>query len=955
GNGNFVSYVVNAEGGAGWSVADGVLHLDITNGQWLRTWNNINGLEAYKYMVVRMKGTNSWGESLTGNSISFKFGSAGSQTTVLSATAEQLTEDYSYAYIEIPNPSTFYSAVTAENYRYSLWIGTQRGAQFSVDIDEIFFTNDEPGSSTEPEEPGEPVEEDKLLYIDFNSGLGDSYDTRTPTGNTGNEAYAVSAEGGAVWSVDNGALNLKVTNGQWLRTWNTITGLDDYRYMVLRMKGSYDWGGNELTGNALSFKFGSAGSQTAVLSMSADKLTEDYSDVVIDIPDNFFTAAADNGYRYSIWIGTERGASFDVYIDEIYFTNTAASEETPDDESFIDVPINKSNVKFLGRTGGSDASNRLVLEWLNSGFSFNFTGSAFEFNVAGTQQDSRLQPYVAYSVDGGELNYIKVVSSSSQNIRVSGLSEGNHSVKIIRTNEPIGNPIYVSDLKISSALQTASVGAPDTASDMKILFIGDSLTTAYGNTGSGNHPYTTDEQDGTKGYAYLTAEHFGADAQYVAREGRGLVNNNYDGYTDYANDMFGVESYVLGTDYDFGSWTPGLVVINLGSNDEQGKPNKTTQTEMHNAVKAFLSRVRGLYPNADIIWAYDTLATSDGGNVKSGIVSAIQEFNDAKVRFCSLSTITGLGTYGHPNVDEHRTLANDLIYYIENPSETTLPGTSEVVYSEFTEQLVLGSSVSNGAGGSIELFGLQDGASQDVKNGALDLSLSGPDAYIRFRSSVILSDGTNSKYKYMGIRIKGGAVRSDGTAVTGNMINVIFASWGNEGNPVVITGNRVSGSEYTDIILALSDANFANSHPDYLSGLILRNAGNFNTSVQIDRIYFTNEKPEDSGTDDPETPVTPTPAQGNADHVYSEFTTPLVEGTAVDNGADGTITLFAIDGGTQTVSGGSLNLKLNGEGSYIRFTSSLALSDGTNSKYKYMVIRMKGGAARADGSAVTGN
>ena len=95
-------------------------------------------------MVVRMKGTNSWGESLTGNSISFKFGSAGSQTTVLFATAEQLTEDYSYVFIEIPNPSTFYSAVTATDYRYSVWIGTQRGAQFSVDIDEIFFTNDEP-------------------------------------------------------------------------------------------------------------------------------------------------------------------------------------------------------------------------------------------------------------------------------------------------------------------------------------------------------------------------------------------------------------------------------------------------------------------------------------------------------------------------------------------------------------------------------------------------------------------------------------------------------------------------------------------------------------------------------------------------------------------------------------------------------------------------------------------
>ncbi|MBO7519404.1 MAG: hypothetical protein J6T73_01380, partial [Clostridia bacterium] len=181
----------NAEFSGRWVKGDSVLHLDITNGQWLRTHNTVTGLEAYKYMVVRMKGTNSWGAGLSGEAIDFKFGSAGSQTAVLSAQADQLTEDYSNVFFTIP--SGYFSAAADNGYRYSVWIGTHRGAQFSVDISEIFFTNNEPGDAAIS----------KFMYNDFEAGLGISVGSATLVGYGSNKSYVVSAEGGAVWSIDN--------------------------------------------------------------------------------------------------------------------------------------------------------------------------------------------------------------------------------------------------------------------------------------------------------------------------------------------------------------------------------------------------------------------------------------------------------------------------------------------------------------------------------------------------------------------------------------------------------------------------------------------------------------------------------------------------------------------------------------------------------------------------------
>ena len=157
-------------------------------------------------------------------------------------------------------------------------------------------------------------ENQKYFYNDFESGLSAE---PLPTGNGDNTAYVLYADG-ADCACENGELHIELTNGNYLCMQNSMTGMEDYRQLVVRIKGTNSLGDN-LTGNSLCFWFGSYSTPGEKLYLHAVQLTPEYSDVVIKIPDGYFDNISDE-YKASLFITTERGAVFDVYIEEIYFS-----------------------------------------------------------------------------------------------------------------------------------------------------------------------------------------------------------------------------------------------------------------------------------------------------------------------------------------------------------------------------------------------------------------------------------------------------------------------------------------------------------------------------------------------------------------------------------------------------------------------------------------------------------
>ena len=131
--------------------------------------------------------------------------------------------------------------------------------------------------------------------------------------------------------------------------------------------------------------------------------------------------------------------------------------------------------------------------------------------------------------------------------------------------------------------------------------------------------------------------------------------------------------------YDFESWQPDVVVINLGTNDdgafnspewsneETGEKHKQHRNEdgtyaeadiqqFERAVTNFLFKLRKYNPNAQLLWVYGML----GVPIKEAILKALEAYKkqsgDKKAMFLELPDTTDetIGARQHPGVLSHQ-------------------------------------------------------------------------------------------------------------------------------------------------------------------------------------------------------------------------------------------------------------------------------------------------------------
>ena len=156
--------------------------------------------------------------------------------------------------------------------------------------------------------------------------------------------------------------------------------------------------------------------------------------------------------------------------------------------------------------------------------------------------------------------------------------------------------------------------SPTAEKDLKIEFIGDSLTCGYGvDDEVSSHHFSTKTEDATKAFAYKTAQILDADYSLVSYSGFGVVS----GYTsvkgvkagDYTvPDMYGALAYSSGryngyntadTAWDFTRFQPDIVVICLGANDQTYTGNsEELKREYTDGYVEFLKQIRGHNPDA---------------------------------------------------------------------------------------------------------------------------------------------------------------------------------------------------------------------------------------------------------------------------------------------------------------------------------------------------------------------
>ena len=239
---------------------------------------------------------------------------------------------------------------------------------------------------------------------------------------------------------------------------------------------------------------------------------------------------------------------------------------------------------------------------------------------------------------------------------------GVHTIRVLKACE-----MGVSQSVFKELFFTGYLMDPPKKSDLYIEFLGDSITSGYGNVmyteGVGDlnaSPVSAVNSDGTQAWAFLTAEKLNARCTIVSDSGIGVV---YEHGMVPGRRMFNFWRYNSYARQDLGKFkpveAPNIIVINLGTNDRM---NNTDNQAMVAGTKELITLLRTTYGKAiPIVWASGMM---DGAKEEQ-VRQALNELGGEEAGLYSLDLIVvDAAGGGHPGPKGHIENANILVNFL---------------------------------------------------------------------------------------------------------------------------------------------------------------------------------------------------------------------------------------------------------------------------------------------------
>lgn len=339
--------------------------------------------------------------------------------------------------------------------------------------------------------------------------------------------------------------------------------------------------------------------------------------------------------------------------------DTVTPTPTPEDTKPIvthgvyNLSENINMFKLHGRTGfeAGNEDQGLICDSSATGIEFNaYIEGDLIVNI-----EASAECYFTLFVDGiMQEQRIKISNDSSEYLIMSFNEGGIHRIKLIKQTEA-----YFALCRIKSVEFTGYFLDTPENNELLIEFIGDSITTGYGNLcengteDAGSVIY----QDATKSYAYLTAELLSADLSLVCCSGIGIekswVKFTMDSY-------FKAFSYVRNPDDPFiPQRTPDIVVINLGTNDKELEVNTDKFTQK---AAEMINLVRQTYgSDVTVVWLGGMMNTSYFEHIENVISNLGGEHSGL---YTLLAEQNNQGGNAHPSGSAHLSTAEILADFI---------------------------------------------------------------------------------------------------------------------------------------------------------------------------------------------------------------------------------------------------------------------------------------------------
>lgn len=242
-------------------------------------------------------------------------------------------------------------------------------------------------------------------------------------------------------------------------------------------------------------------------------------------------------------------------------------------------------------------------------------------------------------------------------LKVAEFSEaGEHTVRILKQSESKNGLCTLRSLTFAGSFRAAPKAA-----DYYIEFIGDSITSGYGNlcADGTSSPEKTLYKDGTQTFAFLAAQSLGTDFSMISCSGVGVAA----GWRPMlAKELFSAQSYYRSKTAAYTpARTPDLVVINLGTND---KSKNISADAFLAEARALINLVRSTYgENVKIVWAYGMM----GDGFQAQVRSLIADMGGAENGLYTVELVQDhSGGASHPSAKMHNTASKQLARFIRD-------------------------------------------------------------------------------------------------------------------------------------------------------------------------------------------------------------------------------------------------------------------------------------------------
>lgn len=326
----------------------------------------------------------------------------------------------------------------------------------------------------------------------------------------------------------------------------------------------------------------------------------------------------------------------------------------------VTIAADDPNIRYSGRWDRREKDGPRCA-WPGSSVRLKFQGTAVNARIAFNGRD-----LFQVLVDGKPAGIIKFSPGQTTYSLAKDLPAAEHTAELYKRTEPMVGTAQFLGCQLEAGGKLLPLPKPP---ERRIEFVGDSITCGYGNEAADqNQPFTPETENNYLTYSSLAARELGAEHITLAWSGRTMWPHNT---------MPEIYGRTLPQDpkstWDFTSWIPQAVVINLGTNEfGGGTPDEKGWSA---AYKDFIARVRKNYPGVQVYctigsmlndnWPPQSKALTTIRGYLTALVAELNKAGDAKVHFLEFAVQDvnndGGGANWHPSLKTHQKMAAKLV------------------------------------------------------------------------------------------------------------------------------------------------------------------------------------------------------------------------------------------------------------------------------------------------------